>query len=138
MEPDRTPVAYDFPVELGKVREFARAVKARADHREIVPPMFPATAVTWSDIYLDQLAELTARGTVLHIEQEFTFPQGPPAVGSVLRAVESLESVRTRAGKRGWVMETRVLRTEFCDQAGVLVGCSRATIVVTGKSAEQS
>lgn len=131
---------YEFPVELGKVREFARATKARLrdDVRQVVPLTFPVTSVAWSSGYDELVGRLRNLTGLQHAEQEFVFPDGPVAVGETLIATERVESVDTQVGKRGWAKETRVVLTEFHDRTGKLVTQMRATLVSISRSGEKS
>jgi hypothetical protein len=137
MEPIGKP--YEFPVERGKIREFARAIRAESpallsDPAPIAPPTFLVTAALWSDWYDRYLGELASLGDLLHAEQEFEYPDGPPAAGAVLTARELLESVEVTPGRRGWQRERRVVVTEFVDADGATVSRSRSTFVLIGRT----
>src|SRR5581483_12221725 len=92
---------FDLHVELGKVREFARAVKCDhpsyvSDDRPVIPPTFLTTTLhweldvpnanPWSLLHVDQ-----RRG--LHAEQEYVFHGPPPRAGTRLRARSKIAEV---------------------------------------------
>jgi hypothetical protein len=121
-------------VELGKVREFARAVNwpnpEELDDSASVLPTFLSTQEFWHGEDADPLAMAgvdVSRG--LHAEQEFVFPEGPPRVGSRLVCTTRIEEVYEKTGRRGGSMTFMVAVTEFKDERGHVVGESRLTIV---------
>lgn len=130
--------AFEVPIERGKVREFASAVRAAS--REYydqpaapTPPTFLTTAMWWvnpDDADSDAWAEVGLDPTLsVHGEQEYVFHGPPPRAGDVLSARTHLESVYEKPGKRGGVMRFVVTVTEFRDHAGKLVAEERGTAI---------
>src|SRR5512140_2858969 len=110
-------------VELGKVREFVRAIKddnpiyfdgARAQREAggiVAPPTFLMTLGFWDDGRGRPKLDMDLR-RVLHGEQEFEYFK-PVRVGDVLTAVSKIENVFEKAGARGGTMSFAVTATEF-------------------------
>ncbi|MBX6378241.1 MAG: MaoC family dehydratase N-terminal domain-containing protein [Clostridia bacterium] len=133
-----------FPVELGKVREFARAIgednpvfydEARAREAGFAAPPAPLTFAEtlrfWSDappVY-EQLG-LDLR-FVLDGGREFEYRR-PVVAGEVLSAVTKVVDVYEKAGKRGGTMTFVILETTFVDEKGEVVLLSRQTLIQTG------
>jgi hypothetical protein len=136
----RTGEPYEFPVERGKVREFARATKARRDSylddpRAVTPPTFLASSTFWAGPGTSPLGDGPRYWSrILHGEQEFVFPAGPPRAGTTLKATERVEEVYTKQGRRGGTMEFTVLVTEYRDETGALVAEARSTIIETSQA----
>jgi hypothetical protein len=133
----RTGEPFEFPLERGKVREFARATKSSNpsyldDPAPVVPPTFLTTMTfwttpasdTWSAVKMDQ-----SRG--LHAEQEYVFHGPPPRAGTVLTAQSRIESITSKPGRRGGELTFVVQVTEFRDESGRLVAEARLTGVET-------
>jgi hypothetical protein len=133
---------YEMIVEAGKIREFARAAKSKnpayfapPDSQPVSPVTFLASSAFWST------PESSPSGGVyrnleriLHGEQEFVFPAGPPRAGDVLTAQSHIGRVYEKEGKRGGKMHFSELVTEFRDADGNLVAESRSTTIETGKA----
>jgi acyl dehydratase len=135
---------FELDVERGKVREFARAV--RASHRAyfdgdapLAPPTFLTTSFFWEEhvpganpwhaVKMDQ-----RRG--MHAEQEYLFHGPPPRAGARLLARSRISDVFSKQGKRGGVLHFAVMVTEFRDRAGTLVAEAKMTGVETEKPPE--
>jgi acyl dehydratase len=130
-------------VELGKVREFARAIKddnpiyldeeyARREAGGIIaPPTFLMTLGFWDDGRGRPKLDMDLR-RVLHGEQEFEY-LAPIHAGDSLTAVSKVEKVFEKQGSRGGTMTFAVTATEFRNQDGVLVAVSRSTVIETGQ-----
>jgi acyl dehydratase len=130
-------------VELGKVREFARAIKddnpiysdetlARREAGGIMaPPTFLMTLGFWDDGRGRPKLDMDLR-RVLHGEQEFEYLK-PIHVGDALTAVSKIENVFEKAGSRGGTMSFGVTATEYRNQKGELVAISRSTVIETGQ-----
>jgi hypothetical protein len=120
-----------FPVELGKVRELARAVGAEPDGkgRPDVPLTFTVTLTHWLE---GELGGLEALGLdlrrLLHgdVTWEYAAPVG---VGDVLTATRTVTDVTTKAGRRGGEMTLVTLETVFTNQDGVRVVTMRDTLI---------
>ncbi|MCU1458506.1 MAG: hypothetical protein JWL73_2598 [Actinomycetia bacterium] len=134
---------YEMIVEAGKVREFARAAKSRnpayfvpAESHPVSPVTFLASSAFWSTP-----ESSPSRGgpppnweRILHGEQEFVFPNGPPHAGDVLTATTRIGKEYEKEGKRGGTMKFSELITEFRDRDGNLVAESKSTAIETGKA----
>ena len=130
-------------VELGKVREFARAIKddnpmyfdaARAQRElggVIPPPTFTQSLALWDDGGGRPPLGLDLR-RLLHGEQEFEYVQ-PIHAGDVLTATTKVVKVFEKAGSRGGTMRFVVLESEFVNQNKTVVLRSRTTLIETGK-----
>lgn len=130
---------FEMVVERGKVREFARATRAThsqyfEDPEPSAPPTFLASAAFWeepeSSVFHSIEYDLAR---VLHAEQEFVFPAGPPRAGTPLQARSRVEDVYEREGRRGGQLSFIVSVTDFVDPTGTVVAQSRMTIVQTEK-----
>ena len=108
-----------------RVRAFADAVGHRG-------PGVPPTIVTVPEIEtgLSNVVSDPALGVdlarVLHGEQEYVWVR-PAALGEVLTAESTIESIRGRGG-----MQFLTLRTELRDETGRLVVSGRSTLIVRG------
>jgi acyl dehydratase len=132
---------FELVVERGKVREFARAVRAthpayfEGEH-VVSPPTFLTTmffweehvanANPWHEVKLDP-----KRG--MHAEQEYVFHGEPPRAGTRLLCRSKIESVFAKEGKRGGKLTFAVMKTEMRDERGKLV----AEAILTGVETEQ-
>lgn len=125
-----------FPVELGKVREFAQAVLADnpeydrgAPDGTVAPPTFLQTLALWEpeggaqlpDIGLDYLR-------VLHGEQEFEY-FAPIYVGDELTATSRVSDIYSKPSTKGGDLWFVVFENEFENQRGERVAVSRMTLV---------
>lgn len=133
-------MAYEIPIERGKIREFARAAKSsHAEHDgadAVIPPTFLTTAQNfWADPEaarpIAQLGFQLAR--VLHGEEEYEFFGPPPRAGQVLHAETALGEQWEKEGKRGGTMRFAKVVTTFRDDAGTIVAEQRTTVIETAK-----
>lgn len=130
---------FELDVERGKVREFARAVRAtdRAyfdGEQPVAPPTFLTTtffwehdvdgANPWHAVKMDQ-----RRG--MHAEQEYVFFGPPPRAGTRLYCRSRISEVYEKQGRRGGTLRFAVMVTEFRDAAGKLVAEAKMTGVET-------
>lgn len=125
--------SFVMPIELGKIREFARAIDSPAieyEQGESSPPTFLVTSAFWHNVSPLQLSGFDRR-RLLHGEQEYVFHGSPPAAGEKLQASISLEKTFERKGKRGGTMRFAVILTEFRDLNGKLRAEQRMTILET-------
>ncbi len=134
---------YEMIVEAGKVREFARAAKSKnpayftpPEEHPVSPVTFLASSAFWStpESSPNFGAAPPNMERILHGEQEFTFPNGPPKAGTVLTATTSIGKQYEKEGKRGGSMKFSELITEFRDADGNLVAESKSTTIETGKA----
>ena len=121
-------------VELGKIREFARAVKDdKPAYREgtLVPPTFLMTLAHWiGDLGQTRSAVKLDFLRLLHGEQEFEYVR-PIRAGDVLTFRSRTKDVFEKQGKRGGKMLFIVGETEFRNQGGEVVAYSRNTVIET-------
>ena len=121
-------------VELGKVREFARAVKDdKAAYRDgtLAPPTFLMTLALWiGDMGQTRSAVKLDFLRLLHGEQEFEYVK-PIRAGDVLRFRSRTKEVFEKQGKRGGKMLFIVGETEFKNQRDEVVAYSRNTVIET-------
>src|SRR5262245_26308879 len=87
--PDASALPFEMTVELGKVREFARATGAddpdlRGTDTPISPVTFLMTAAFWQSRD-NWPAGVPRHSRVLHGEQRFKFYDSPPRAGTRLR-----------------------------------------------------
>jgi hypothetical protein len=142
----RAGAPFTMPVELGKIREFARATKSRnpayeagGDRPALAPATFLITAVLWqtpeSNPYhgVDRNLE-----RILHGEQEFVFHGPPPSAGDQLTAQSRIAAVYEKEGKRGGTLVFTEQVTEFRDADGRLVAEARNTTIETSKSTTEA
>jgi hypothetical protein len=137
-----------FPmvIELGKIREFARATKSRntgydgeVGDRPLTPATFLTTAAFWQKPAHSPLSGVNVNWhRILHGEQEFVFHGEPPRAGDVLTGVARIDKVYEKAGKRGGTMTFLEQVVEFRNPDGELVAESRSTMIETSKPAKDS
>jgi N-terminal half of MaoC dehydratase len=136
-----SPEPFRMPVELGKVREFARAVKSadqfdRDDLTPASPATFLASAVLWQDERHSAWGSgPRAMERVLHGAVEFLFPDGPPPAGCVLTGQAEIGDVREKQGRRGGAMTFTDVVTRFASEQGRPVATYISTSIVTSKPA---
>ena len=131
---------YTVEVERGKIREFARATKARDgsyfdDPQPTAPPTFLSSAAFWAtpeSMALDASQVNWAR--ILHGEQEYVFHGPPPRAGQTLTAQQRVEDRYEKQGRRGGTMRFFVIVTEFRTPDGELVAEGRATVIETSQA----
>jgi hypothetical protein len=119
-------------VELGKVREFARAVKdGNPAYPGVAPPTFLMTIAHWTgDLGQTRSAVKLDYRRLLHGEQEFEYLK-PIRPGDVLTFRSRVKDVFEKQGKRGGKMLFIVGETEFKDQRGEVVAYTRNTAIET-------
>jgi hypothetical protein len=133
---------FDVPLERGKIREFARAIKAdlpeyMVESKPYIPPTFLVTAgrfwgYTFDDPGETALAQVSIdRSILLHAEEEYEFFGPPPRAGTTLRARTKIADVYEKEGRRGGKLVFVVSETEFQDESGRSVAVSRTTVVKT-------
>lgn len=138
----RTGEPFTMVVELGKIREFARATKSRHPAYGGSPggtPVSPATFLASSAFWVTPASNPWAGvemnwERILHGEQEYTFHGEPPRAGTVLTGVSRIDRVYEKEGKRGGTMVFTDVVTEFRDASGRLVAESRGTMIETSKA----
>jgi len=139
---------FTMPVEWGKVREFARAIKdpnpvyfdPEAAKRECggipIPVTFLMTSSFWQSADSSPMLNVDLR-RVLHGEQEFEFLK-PVFVGDTLTGVTHIADVYEKEGGRGGKMSFLVMETEYRNQRGEQVAIARSTVIETGQAVKAS
>jgi len=135
---------FDFPVERGKVLEFARAVQAHdaaylEDPQPVIPPTWLMTAGTWAPVGLQHPASAIGfdNARLLHGGQEFRFFGPPPRAGDVLTTESWIDRLYEKDGKRGGKLRFAEIVTSYRDGAGELVAEGRTTVIETSKPASE-
>ena len=133
-------MAYEIPIERGKIREFARATMSRnADYDApdaVATPTFLTIArFFWEPARANPFRDLGLNlERILHAGEEFIFHGPPPQAGQVLTAESHLSDQFEKTGKRGGLMKFATVVTEFRDGDGQLVAEQRTTVVETAKA----
>ena len=129
--------SYEYRVELGKTREFAKALQSSNPEfcegpRPVVLPTFLVTATQWGpdDFNLTEFVGFD-RKRILHGSQEYRYFGEPPRAGDVLTAHVRLTDRYEKKGGRGGLMQFAVVSTEFRDASGAVVAESRMTLIET-------
>jgi hypothetical protein len=141
----RTGEPFTMAVELGKIREFARATKSKnpayqgsPGDRPVSPGTFLASSAFWQTPESNPMRGVKRNlSRILHGEQEFVFNGPPPRAGDVLTGTTRVEKVFEKEGKRGGTMTFTVTVTEFRDADGRVVAESRSTGIETSKPATE-
>jgi hydroxyacyl-ACP dehydratase HTD2-like protein with hotdog domain len=129
-----------FPVERGKVREFAAAIMddnpAYQDEKGApIPPTFTMTQQLWPTTFDGAPPDLSLDfSMVLHGEQEFEY-LAPVNAGDVLTGETKIADVYTKEGKRGGTLTFVILETRYANQDGREVIVARNTIIETSQAA---
>ena len=121
------------PVEWGKVREFARAVKDRhSEAADLVPP--PTFPVVLNADFIERMVVdrlLLDRKRTVHGEQEYEYRR-PLKVGERVRCRARIASDTAKEGKRGGRMRFIVSEIEMTNaETGEIIGWERSTAIET-------
>lgn len=106
-------------VEEGKVHEFARATRSRsAEHLRPRDPVSPVTFLASSALWMGEENSAWQGVTrdfanILHGEQEFSFHGPPPAAGTELIGLQSIDRTYEKTGARGGAMTFTEVVTRF-------------------------
>jgi hypothetical protein len=108
---------WDFVVEAGKVREFARAVHdVHSENSGIAPPTFPVVAsADFVERLVTRLLDLDRSRTV-HGEQNFEYME-PIRSGDRLHCRASMVRDETKTGRRGGSMRLVTVQVEYVSAA---------------------
>lgn len=143
----RSGAPVKMPIEFGKVREFAVAIKdenplyydvelAKRDAGGVMPPpTFTMTQAFW-DTAANRIDLGMDLRRVLHGGQEFEYLK-PVYAGDTLSAQGAITQVYKKPGKRGGEMTFAVLETKFTNQRGEVVMFARSTVIETAKAVEK-
>ncbi len=129
-----------FPVERGKVREFAAAIMDdnpayQDDKGAPIPPTFTMTQQLWPTTFDGAAPDLSLDfSLVLHGEQEFEY-LAPVHAGDVLTGETKIADVYTKEGKRGGTLTFVVLETKFTNQDDRDVVIARNVLIETSQAA---
>jgi len=127
-------------VELGKIREFARAVKDdKAVYRDgtMAPPTFLMTLALWiGDMGQTRTAVKLDYRRLLHGEQEFEYLK-PIRAGDVLTFRSRTKDVFEKQGRRGGTMTFVIGETEYRNQHGEVVAYTRNTAIETADAVKE-
>lgn len=125
---------WEFQVEAGKVREFARAVHdEHANDSDVAPPTFP---VVISAAFVERLVTTILdldRSRTVHGEQTYDYFR-PIVAGDLLRCRARLVGDETKTGKRGGTMRIVTTEVEFVSMADGMLVC-RETMASIEKDA---
>ena len=146
-EEDQAGTTFTMVVELGKIREFARATKSsNPEYLTAENPVAPTTFLVTSSFWQDppvRRANAGANGgaregagyeRMLHGAQEFVFFGEPPRAGTRLSVHSRPGPEYEKTGRRGGVMKFRELITEYRDEKGELVAEAHGTIIETSQA----
>ncbi len=131
---------FTMHVELGKIREFARATKSKnpeytTGDQPVSPTTFLQTSAFWTTPGSNPWGRATMNwARILHGEQEFIFHGEPPKAGDVLTGQSRIDRIYEKEGKRGGTMQFAVVVTEYRNAAGELVAETVATVIETGQA----
>jgi N-terminal half of MaoC dehydratase len=128
-----------FPIEVGHVLAFARAVGEPAPEvGQIAPPTFTATSIQHDPEHMrgmrpsGPLATVAGDGgAVLHAEQHFEY-LAPVRVGDVLTVSEAVGRSWAKIRRQGGALEFTEHIKELRDDHGEVVVRSRMVLVTVG------
>jgi len=137
---------FTMPVELGKIREFAKATKSthkaydgEVGETPLTPATFLMTSSWWQQPQHNPLESLGLdRHRTLHGGQEFIFHGEPPRAGDVLTGCARIDKRYTKVGKRGGAMTFLEIVVAFSNGEGRLVAETRSTIIETSRSTTEN
>jgi peroxisomal enoyl-CoA hydratase 2 len=139
---------FTMPIEWGKVREFARAIRdpnpayfdSESGRKEFggtpVPVTFLQTSAFWQTAESAPSLNFDMR-RILHGEQEFEFFK-PILVGDTLTGVTRVADLYEKEGGRGGKMTFLVVETTYTNQKNEKVAISRSTLIETGQAVKAS
>lgn len=129
---------FTMTVELGKLREFARATGYTAgpileEPHPVIHPTFLTSMVFWQPPEAKLPHEYLgfAEHRILHGEQEYIFGDLPIRAGDVLSVRVRLLPIIVKRGRRGGEMTFGTAVTDFRNPAGRIVAQAKTTIIET-------
>lgn len=134
-------MSFEFPIERGKVREFARVMQSDDPQFQATDAVVPATFLTSVALWAPEGARPDVgfdRRRLLHAEQEYVFHGPLPRVGTTLHVEYKVGDRYEKAGRRGGTMKFAVVIAEFRDETGRLVAEQRMTVVETAQAPSEA
>jgi acyl dehydratase len=132
---------YEFTIERGKIREFARATMSRNpdyldDPAAVIPPTWLIASGFWAPEDLENpVASLNINlARLLHGGQEFTFFGPPPRAGAKITTESWIDNVYEKEGKRGGTMRFAEMVTEYRAVGAMVAAVAPTTMIETGKA----
>lgn len=131
---------FRFPIEEGKIHEFARACFSTQSTYLGCGPVMPPTFLKSSQFFWEvpgksavDLVEFDPTNPPLHAEQSFEFVGEPPSAGTTLYGETVVESITEKPSRTFGTLTYVVIATEYRDATDVLVAIARSTSVVRPK-----
>jgi hypothetical protein len=135
LEPGQEWPEFEMIVEVGKIREFARATKSASPDHQGWAPIAPTTFLTVASLWMgpenSPLAGDLNLERVLHGAEEFIFHGKTPAAGDRLVGRARITDVYEKQGRRGGSMQFIEMVHEYRDPDGRLVAEVRSTMIET-------
>lgn len=131
---------FTMVVEVGKVREFARAANStNPEYLDQWTPFSPPTFLAAASFWMAPENSPTLRANlnlerVLNGGQEFVFHGPPPRAGTRLTGTGRVAEMYEKTGRRGGVMTFLVVVYDYVDDDGVPVAEVRSTIIETAQA----
>lgn len=131
---------FEMLIEVGKIREFARAVKSSdpaylSGWNPVITPTFLVSASFWlEERNSPTLQAGLSMERVLNGAQEFIFHGPPPRAGTRLLVQGRVDKVYEKQGRRGGAMSFMEVVYEFRNEEDVLVAEQRSTVIETSKA----
>ena len=131
-----------FPVERGKIREFATAILDDnplylEEEAPPAPATFTMTQLFWPSVFDEPPPDLGINfALVVHGEQEFEYLE-PVQAGDTLTGETRVADVYTKEGKRGGTLAFVVLETRFSNQHGKEAVVARNVLIQTSRPATE-
>jgi N-terminal half of MaoC dehydratase len=128
---------FDFPIERGKIREFAQAAQSTNPAYQGLEAIIPPTFLTIAGMAWEPPEESLLAGLgfdlprILHGEEEYVFFGPLPKAGDTLLVMGRKGDEWEKEGQRGGVMRFAQLVREFRSPDGSLVAEQRMTIIET-------
>jgi len=138
---------YEFPIERGKIREFADAIgdpnplyrdgahAAKLGYANIVAPPTLLRTFLYEPKAASDALKVKDWSYIVHGEQEFEY-FAPILAGDVLTAQDRIVSITEKESRRAGKLQIAVIETVFHNQRGEKVQVARRTLVETGKRIE--
>ncbi|MEO1188378.1 MAG: MaoC family dehydratase N-terminal domain-containing protein [Pseudomonadota bacterium] len=146
IEQKLTGPKFTFPIERGKVREFARAVGVTDaeyldDLRAPVPATFLTTAGFFWGYTIEEPGESVFkdieidRQLLLHAGEEVEFFGEPPRIGDMLTGQSMIQDGYEKISSTSGRLQFIVMQTDYNTDTGRLVARQRTTLVNVERTA---